>query len=170
MIVYVLEWVCEFGVECIIVVIDYEDVVCVVEVVGGEVCMMCVDYQFGIEWLVEVVEKCGFSDDIVIVNVQGDELMILVVIICQVVENLVQCQVGMVMLVVLIYSVEEVFNLNVVKVVLDVEGYVFYFFWVMIFWDCDCFVKSLEMVGDICFCYLGIYGYCVGFICCYVSW
>lgn len=140
MIVYVLECVCEFGVDCIIVVIDYEDVVWVVEVVGGEVCMICVDYQFGIEWLVEVVEKCVFSDDIIIVNIQGDELMIFLVIVCQVVENLVVSSSGMVILVVLIYDVEEVFNLNVVKVVMDVKGYVFYFFCVIIFWDCDCFV------------------------------
>lgn len=170
MIVYVFECVCELGVECIIVVIDYEDVVCVVEVVGGEVCMMCVDYQLGIECLVEVVEKCVFSDDMVIVNVQGDELMIFVIIICQVVDNFVQCQVGMVILVVLIYNVEEVFNLNVVKVVFDVEGYVLYFLCVIILWDCDCFVKDFEIVGDNFLCYFGIYGYCVGFICCYVIW
>ena len=34
------------------------------------------DHQSGTERLAEVVEKCGFSDDTVIVNVQGDEPMI----------------------------------------------------------------------------------------------
>ena len=42
------------------------------------------DHQSGTERLAEVVEKCGFSDDTVIVNVQGDEPMIPAVIIRQV--------------------------------------------------------------------------------------
>lgn len=45
------------------------------------------DHQSGTERLAEVVEKCGFSDDTVIVNVQGDEPMIPAVIIRQVAEN-----------------------------------------------------------------------------------
>ncbi|VEA36629.1 3-deoxy-manno-octulosonate cytidylyltransferase [Salmonella enterica subsp. enterica] len=52
----------------------------------------------------EVVEKCGFSDDTVIVNVQGDEPMIPAVIIRQVSENLAQRQVGMATLAVPIHS------------------------------------------------------------------
>jgi 3-deoxy-manno-octulosonate cytidylyltransferase (CMP-KDO synthetase) len=51
------------------------------------------DHQSGTERLAEVVEKCGFSDDTVIVNVQGDEPMIPAVIIRQVAENLAQRQV-----------------------------------------------------------------------------
>lgn len=52
-----------------------------VEAAGGEVCMTRADHQSGTERLAEVVEKCGFSDDTVIVNVQGDEPMIPAVII-----------------------------------------------------------------------------------------
>ncbi|OKT61534.1 hypothetical protein ACN68_27315 [Escherichia coli] len=42
------------------------------------------DHQSGTERLAEVVEKCAFSDDTVIVNVQGDEPMIPATIIRQV--------------------------------------------------------------------------------------
>jgi 3-deoxy-manno-octulosonate cytidylyltransferase (CMP-KDO synthetase) len=45
------------------------------------------DHQSGTERLAEVVEKCAFSDTI-IVNIQGDEPMIPPAIVRQVAENL----------------------------------------------------------------------------------
>lgn len=83
MIVHVLERARESGAERIIVATDHEEVARAVEVAGGEVCMTRVDHQSGTERLAEVVEKCGFSDDTVIVNVQGDEPMIPAIIIRQ---------------------------------------------------------------------------------------
>lgn len=127
MIVHVLERARESGAERIIVATDHEDVARAVEAAGGEVCMTRADHQSGTERLAEVVEKCGFSDDTVIVNVQGDEPMIPAVIIRQVAENLAQRQVGMATLAVPIHSAEEAFNPNAVKVVLDAEGYALYF-------------------------------------------
>lgn len=170
MIVYVFERARELGAERIIVATDYEDVARAVEAAGGEVCMTRADYQLGTERLAEVVEKCAFSDDTVIVNVQGDELMIFATIICQVADNFAQRQVGMATLAVLIYNAEEAFNPNAVKVVFDAEGYALYFFCATIFWDCDCFAEGFETVGDNFLRYFGIYGYCAGFICCYVNW
>lgn len=126
MIVHVLERARESGAERIIVATDHEDVARAVEAVG-EVCMTRADHQSGTERLAEVVEKCGFSDDTVIVNVQGDEPMIPAVIIRQVAENLAQRQVGMATLAAPIHSAEEAFNPNAVKVVLDAEGYALYF-------------------------------------------
>lgn len=79
----------------IIVATDHEDVARAVEAAGGEVCMTRADHQSGTERLAEVVEKCAFSDDTVIVNVQGDEPMIPATIIRQVADNLAQRQVGM---------------------------------------------------------------------------
>jgi uncharacterized protein YbaR (Trm112 family)/GTP:adenosylcobinamide-phosphate guanylyltransferase len=95
MIVHVLERARESGAERVIVATDHPDVARAVEAAGGEVCMTRADHQSGTERLAEVVEKCGFSDDTVIVNVQGDEPMIPAVIIRQVAENLAQRQVGM---------------------------------------------------------------------------
>lgn len=71
MIVHVLERARESGAERIIVATDHEDVARAVEAAGGEVCMTRADHQSGTERLAEVVEKCGFSDDTVIVNVQA---------------------------------------------------------------------------------------------------
>lgn len=75
MIVHVLERARESGAERVIVATDHPDVARAVEAAGGEVCMTRADHQSGTERLAEVVEKCGFSDDTVIVNVQGDEPM-----------------------------------------------------------------------------------------------
>lgn len=122
MIVHVLERARESGAERIIVATDHEDVARAVEAAGGEVCMTRADHQSGTERLAEVVEKCAFSDDTVIVNVQGDEPMIPATIIRQVADNLAQRQVGMATLAVPIHNAEEAFNPNAVKVVLDAKG------------------------------------------------
>lgn len=127
MIVHVLERARESGADRIIVATDHEDVARAVEAAGGEVCMTRADHQSGTERLAEVVEKCAFSDDTVIVNVQGDEPMIPATIIRQVADNLAQRQVGMATLAVPIHNAEEAFNPNAVKVVLDAEGYALYF-------------------------------------------
>ncbi len=167
---HVLERARESGAERIIVATDHEDVARAVEAAGGEVCMTRADHQSGTERLAEVVEKCAFSDDTVIVNVQGDEPMIPATIIRQVADNLAQRQVGMATLAVPIHNAEEAFNPNAVKVVLDAEGYALYFSRATIPWDRDRFAKGLETVGDNFLRHLGIYGYRAGFIRRYVNW
>nr|WP_310617349.1 3-deoxy-manno-octulosonate cytidylyltransferase [Pantoea cypripedii] len=170
MIVHVLERARESGADRVIVATDYEEVARAVEAAGGEVCMTRADHQSGTERLAEVVEKCGFSDDTVIVNVQGDEPMIPAVIIRQVAENLAQRQVGMATLAVPIHSAEEAFNPNAVKVVLDAEGYALYFSRATIPWDRERYAKSREQAGDTLLRHIGIYAYRAGFIRRYIAW
>ena len=170
MVVHVLERARESGAERIIVATDHEDVARAVESAGGEVCMTRADHQSGTERLAEVIEKCGFSDDTVIVNVQGDEPMIPPVIIRQVAENLTNSQAGMATLAVPIDSAEEAFNPNAVKVVMDAQGYALYFSRATIPWDRDRFAQSREKIGDTFLRHIGIYGYRAGFIRRYISW
>ncbi|PDO88376.1 3-deoxy-manno-octulosonate cytidylyltransferase [Kosakonia pseudosacchari] len=170
MVVHVLERARESRAERIIVATDNEEVMHAVQAVGGEVCMTRADHQSGTERLAEVVEKCGFSDDTLIVNVQGDEPMIPPAIIRQVAENLAARDVGMATLAVPIHSAEEAFNPNAVKVVMDAEGYALYFSRATIPWDRDRFAQSRETIGDTFLRHIGIYGYRAGFIRRYVSW
>ena len=170
MIVHVLERARESGADRIIVATDHADVAKAVEAAGGEVCMTRADHQSGTERLAEVVEKCGFSDDTIVVNVQGDEPMIPAVIIRQVAENLAASKAGMATLAVPIDNAEEAFNPNAVKVVMDKEGYALYFSRATIPWDRDRFAKSRETVGDSLLRHIGIYGYRAGFIRRYVGW
>lgn len=171
MVVHVLERARESGAERIIVATDNEEVKVAVQAVGGEVCMTRADHQSGTERLAEVVEKCGFSDETVIVNVQGDEPMIPPAIIRQVADNLAaRRDVGMATLAVPIESAEEAFNPNAVKVVMDAQGYALYFSRATIPWDRDRFAASRENIGDSFLRHIGIYGYRAGFIRRYVSW
>lgn len=128
------------------------------------------DHQSGTERLAEVVEKCGFSDDTVIVNVQGDEPMIPPAIIRQVAENLAARDIGMATLAVPIHHADEAFNPNAVKVVTDAQGYALYFSRATIPWDRDRFAVSRETIGDTFLRHIGIYGYRAGFIRRYVNW
>ena len=170
MVVHVLERARESGAERIIVATDHEEVARAVEAVGGEVCMTRVDHQSGTERLAEVVEKCGLSDDTIIVNIQGDEPMIPPAIVRQVAENLAQREVGMATLAVPIHSAEEAFNPNAVKVVTDAQGYALYFSRATIPWDRDRFAQSRDAIGDTFLRHIGIYGYRAGFIRRYVTW
>lgn len=170
MVVHVLERARESGAERIIVATDNEEVMRAVQAAGGEVCMTRADHQSGTERLAEVVEKCGLSDDTVIVNVQGDEPMIPPAIIRQVAENLAARDVGMATLAVPVHSAEEAFNPNAVKVVMDAQGYALYFSRATIPWDRDRFAQSRDTIGDTFLRHIGIYGYRAGFIRRYVSW
>lgn len=170
MVEHVLERARESGAERIIVATDNEEVMQAVVAAGGEVCMTRADHQSGTERLAEVVEKCGFNDETVIVNVQGDEPMIPPAIIRQVAENLAARDVGMATLAVPIHSAEEAFNPNAVKVVMDAEGYALYFSRATIPWDRDRFARSRETIGNTFLRHIGIYGYRAGFIRRYVSW
>ena len=170
MVVHVLERARESGAERIIVATDHLDVARAVEAAGGEVCMTRVDHQSGTERLAEVVEKCGFADDTVIVNVQGDEPAIPPAIIRQLAINLTKTAAGMATLAVPIHSAEEAFNPNAVKVVRDAEGHALYFSRATIPWDRDRFAQSRDAIGDTLLRHIGIYGYRAGFIRRYVTW
>ncbi|MGO4843030.1 3-deoxy-manno-octulosonate cytidylyltransferase, partial [Rhizobiaceae sp. 2RAB30] len=82
-----------------------------------------------------MIEKYQFADDEIIVNVQGDEPMIPAEIVRQVATNLAGSAAGMATLAVPITDVEEAFNPNAVKVVMDVNGYALYFSRATIPWD-----------------------------------
>jgi len=170
MVVHVMERSIESGADRVIVATDHPDVFTAVEAAGGEVCMTRADHQSGTERLAEVIERYGFSDDDIIVNVQGDEPMVPPVIIGQVATNLAACVAGMATLAVPIETAEEAFNPNAVKVVMDVNGYALYFSRATIPWDRERFAQSKETIGNTFLRHIGIYAYRAGFIRRYVNW
>lgn len=170
MVVHVMERAKESGAERVIVATDHPDVFNEVQAAGGEACMTRADHQSGTERLAEVIERYGFSDDDIIVNVQGDEPMVPPVIIRQVADNLASCKAGMATLAVPIETAEEAFNPNAVKVVRDVNGYALYFSRAAIPWERERFAESKETIGDNFLRHIGIYAYRAGFIRRYVNW
>ncbi|CFQ29083.1 3-deoxy-manno-octulosonate cytidylyltransferase [Yersinia bercovieri] len=170
MVVHVMERALASGASRVIVATDHPEVVKAVEAVGGEVCLTRADHQSGTERLAEVIERYGFADDDIIVNVQGDEPLIPPVIIRQVADNLAACSAGMATLAVPIESSEEAFNPNAVKVVMDAQGYALYFSRAAIPWERERFAQSKESIGDCFLRHIGIYAYRAGFIRRYVNW
>ncbi|WP_396244290.1 3-deoxy-manno-octulosonate cytidylyltransferase [Hafnia paralvei] len=170
MVVHVMERALESGASRVIVATDHADVKQAVEAAGGEVCMTCADHHSGTERLAEVIEKCGFADDEIIVNIQGDEPLIPPSIIRQVAHNLAGSDAGMATLAVPITTSEEAFNPNAVKVVCDKNGYALYFSRATIPWDRDRFAVSRDEIGDTFLRHIGIYAYRAGFIRRYVTW
>lgn len=175
MIVHVLERAQQSGAAQVIVATDHAGVADVVRAAGGEVCITSDHHQSGTERLAEVVAKYQFADDKIIVNVQGDEPLIPPVIIRQVAENLQHCHASMATLAVPLTRHDELFNPNVVKVVLNSEGYALYFSRAAVPWDRDKFVQTSDNIstgdiGTIFLRHIGIYGYRAGFIRRYINW
>ncbi|QKJ86614.1 3-deoxy-manno-octulosonate cytidylyltransferase [Paramixta manurensis] len=170
MVVHVMERARESGASQVIVATDHPDVAAAVTAAGGEVCMTRADHHSGTERLAEVIDRYQFSDETVIVNVQGDEPMVPPVIIRQVAENLIGSQVGMATLAVPIETAEEAFNPNAVKVVMDARGYALYFSRATIPWDRERFAHSRQQIGETFLRHIGIYAYRAGFIRRYVTW
>lgn len=176
-----IQWVVEkaqlSGASKVIVATDNDEVEQVVNSFGGEVCKTRSDHQSGTERLAEVMEKYQFSDNEIIVNVQGDEPFIPPENIAQVANNLANqvnaCKVSrMSTLAINIDSVEEAFNPNAVKVLTDKDGYALYFSRATIPYDRVRFLgnENINSIGDFYLRHVGIYAYRAGFIKDYVNW
>jgi 3-deoxy-manno-octulosonate cytidylyltransferase (CMP-KDO synthetase) len=181
-----IQWVVEkaqlSGARQVIVATDNDEVASVVTSFGGEVCKTRSDHQSGTERLAEVMDTYQFSDNEIIVNVQGDEPFIPPENIAQVARNLSQQKQGnrharMATLAIKITSVEEAFNPNAVKVVLDKYGYALYFSRATMPYDRERFLteqanteKNITALGDFYLRHVGIYAYRAGFINDYINW
>lgn len=174
MIQHVFEQAQRSGANRIIIATDHEQVAKVAEDFGAEVCMTAKTHNSGTERLAEVIEKLGFAEDEIIVNIQGDEPLIPPVIVRQVAENLAQNAVPMATLAVKIESVEEIFNPNIVKVIADKNGLVLYFSRAPIPWNRDQFSqldqRQQAELNTTYLRHLGIYAYRASFIRQYVKW
>jgi len=172
-----IQWVVEkaqlSGASQVIVATDNDEVERVVNNFGGEVCKTRSDHQSGTERLAEVMETYQFSDEQIIVNVQGDEPFIPPENIAQVAANLAnQHDARMGTLAIKITDVEEAFNPNAVKVLCDSKGHALYFSRATIPYDRNRFLNKtlVEDIGDFYLRHIGIYAYRAGFIKDYVTW
>ncbi len=178
-----IQWVVEkaqlSGASKVIVATDNDEVEQVVKDFGGEVCKTRSDHQSGTERLAEVMEKYQFSDDEIIVNVQGDEPFIPPENIAQVANNLANQKSShankvsrMSTLAINIDTIEEAFNANAVKVLTDKDGYALYFSRATIPYDRERFLgkDTISNIGEFYLRHVGIYAYRAGFIKDYVNW
>ncbi|RLA00129.1 MAG: 3-deoxy-manno-octulosonate cytidylyltransferase, partial [Gammaproteobacteria bacterium] len=112
----------------VIIATDDERIKQVSEAFGADVCMTGTDHPSGTDRLAEVASQRAFSDDDIIVNVQGDEPCLPASLINQVANDLKQHQdADIATLFSQIDQEKQVFDPNVVKVVMDGQGYALYF-------------------------------------------
>ena len=132
------------------------------------IIMTSPDHASGTERLVEVVELKNWHDNTIIVNVQGDEPLVSsrhIELVAGALEK--NLQAGLATLAAPIHTLEEVFDPNVVKVVLDHQGLALYFSRAVMPWARDAFtmnaleqqdVKTLADEGN-WYRHIGMYAY-----------
>ncbi|WP_163833919.1 3-deoxy-manno-octulosonate cytidylyltransferase [Spartinivicinus ruber] len=158
----------------VVVATDHQGIADIVNGFGGEVCLTADNHPSGTDRVEEVARKLALTDDEVVVNIQGDEPLIPPVVINQVASLLgSQLECEMATLVDQITEVDDLFNPNVVKVVLNAHGEASYFSRAPIPWGREHFSLS-ELpkklpVGPF-YRHIGIYGYRAGLLHRYVNW
>jgi 3-deoxy-manno-octulosonate cytidylyltransferase (CMP-KDO synthetase) len=172
MIAHVCERAKEANADEIIVATDDERILNTVLELGFQAILTSENHESGTERIAEVAEKLGWSDDTIIVNLQGDEPLLPADYIRQVAYALAsQTQAGIATLAAKIHDVDEIFNPNAVKVVLDKNGYALYFSRAPIPWNRATFTTTKVISADLPhFRHIGIYAYTTGFLKKYSAW
>jgi len=155
-----IEWVYraaqQAGASEIIVATDDQRIRAVVDGFGGRACMTASSHHSGTDRILEVVRQLGWSDDSIVVNLQGDEPLMPAANLRQVASNLVASECDMATLHKEIDS-EHAQDPNQVKLVHDHRGHALYFSRSLIPYD-----RSGTLTS---YCgHIGLYAYRVGFI------
>jgi 3-deoxy-manno-octulosonate cytidylyltransferase (CMP-KDO synthetase) len=171
MIQHVVERAHEAGAQKVIVATDDERIATVVKAFGAQVCMTRNDHESGTTRIAEVLETLNYTDDTIVVNVQGDEPFIPAMNIQQVAKNLHDnSHIPMATLGFPISDVNDIFNPNIVKVITNSNNHAMYFSRAAMPFDRDEFanksVDSMTMsdLGSAYLRHIGIYGYRAGFV------
>lgn len=159
------------GADEVIVATDDERIQKAVEAFGGVAVMTSAEHRSGTDRIQEVAAKCGWSDEVAVVNVQGDEPFIPAEHIRQVADALLSTDVRMSTLATPLTDYAQIANPNIVKVVTDVSGRALYFSRAPIPWDREHFPNGVDApVSEGWLRHIGLYAYRVGFLHQYVKW
>ena len=167
----------ESGALNVIVATDSEEIADIAENFGAQVCMTESTHQSGTERLAEAVAKLGFDEEDIIVGLQADEPLMPPQLILQLAHNLAEHDhVKAATLATKLKTPEELFNPNVVKVVLNHRHYAMTFSRAPMPWDRDQFadIKTIDLqkikLSDVYFRHIGMYAYRAGFLETYANW
>jgi 3-deoxy-manno-octulosonate cytidylyltransferase (CMP-KDO synthetase) len=133
---------------------------------GVEVCMTRADHASGSDRLAECAALCGWADDAIVVNLQGDEPFAPAAGIREVACALAEDNAPMATLATPIADAHEVFDPNVVKLVRDARGRALYFSRAPLPWARDAFAMHRNVLpeGVPFLRHIGIYAYRAGFL------
>ena len=140
----------------VVVATDDQRIVDRVSEFGGTACLTDASHRSGTDRILEVAQKLEWSQDSIVVNLQGDEPLMPAANITQVARNLASHDCAMATLHKRI-GIDAARDPNQVKLVQDENGYALYFSRAMIPYDRDgAFDQYLG--------HIGIYAYRVGFL------
>lgn len=152
------------GFESIVIATDDKRIQQTCDAFGATVCMTSSKHETGSDRLAEVVTINGWTDDTIVVNLQGDEPLTPITSLKQVAENLEKYpDASIATLATQISSsatTEEYNDPNVVKVVTDKNGMALYFSRASIPFQRD----DEEKVSDFALRHIGIYAYRAGYL------
>jgi 3-deoxy-manno-octulosonate cytidylyltransferase (CMP-KDO synthetase) len=166
MLQHVFERAYESDAEEVIIATDDQRIADVASKFGADVCMTSEQHRSGTDRLAEVVSQRGFADNDIILNVQGDEPCLPALLINQVAADLAEYpDADMASLFSKIQLEKQVFDPNVVKVVMNAQGYALYFSRAPIPWMRDHFSSDNPLPADMPhYRHIGLYGYRAGFL------
>ena len=131
----------------VIVATDHAAIFDACQLHGVEVVMTRADHPSGTDRIAEVAQAIGLAADAVVVNVQGDEPLIDPALI-NACAGLIGQDVPMATAAHQIVDAAELFNPNVVKVVLDAAGHALLFSRAPLPWHRDAFARSTNELPD----------------------
>ena len=173
MIRHVVERGRESAAEEVVVATDDQRVLDVCAGLGIDVEMTATTHRSGSDRIAEVIERRGWADDTLVVNLQGDEPAMPAALVDQVANDLAaRPEVGIATLAHPISDAASLFDPHVVKVVTDAAGYALYFSRAPLPWHRDEFVGGrTSLPTSVRFLrHIGLYAYRAGFIRQYVQW
>ena len=167
MVVRVAEQARLSGIERVVIATDHDDIAKTSRDHSVEVFMTRADHATGTDRLAEIATLLNLPDDEIVVNVQGDEPLIAPELI-RAVADLLQAKPAA-SIATACHSItdpDEVFNTNIVKVVLDRDGMALYFSRSTIPHARDAFAQSTKQVPPKLPMYrhVGLYAYRAGFL------
>ncbi|WP_367670731.1 3-deoxy-manno-octulosonate cytidylyltransferase [Sodalis-like secondary symbiont of Drepanosiphum platanoidis] len=173
MILHVMEKVISSKANRVIIATDDYKIYQVVKKAYGEVFLTSNIHKSGTERISEIIKKLNFKNDQIIINVQGDEPLILPELINKVIFNFIKLNPSIETLAVPIVSEKEMNNFNIIKLITDINNYAIYFSRSSIPFinnKKNFFKNYKNEIKKNIFRHIGIYAYTAGFIKKYLSW
>lgn len=163
MIVHVARRAREAGAREVVVATDDARIADALAPLGVTVCMTSSDHASGTDRLAETAAQRGWSDDTVVVNLQGDEPLAPPAAIRAAVDALIASGAPIATLAQPISGTDELFDPNCVKLVRDAQGIALYFSRAPIPWHRDAFARDrLTLPPGPWLRHIGLYVYRVG--------
>ena len=162
-----LQWVwqaaCASGAGEVVIAADHDEVVQACRAFGADVRLTAASHQSGTDRVDEIARAAGWSEDTLVVNLQGDEPLMPPALVRQAAELLAgDARADIATLCHPLHAREEWLNPSVVKLVMDRDGYALYFSRAPIPWKREGTSAESPLPLGLAFRHIGLYAYRAG--------